>query len=202
MNDDYSRGPDHYAERARKEGYPARSVYKLMEMDERLGLLRPGMRVLDVGASPGSWSMYALKRVRPSGSVLALDLKPMSLAGPGFRFLQADVRDFGTRELLSAEPGFDLVMSDAAPDTTGSRAVDTGRSATLARAVIEVARALLGRGGSLVVKLFQGGDERDILSEVRSLFDSAKSFRPKATRKSSFEIYCVGIGFRGPKRDD
>ena len=204
MQNEYSTGPDFYAERARKAGYPARSVYKLQEIDEKYKLLRRSSRVLDVGASPGSWSLYALKAgVR---RLTSIDLKPLSplLAGPSaaarettdFLFLQGNLFDEAMLARIAERAPYDLIMSDAAPDTTGNRGVDTLRSAEIVRAVIDAAVRFLAPGGNLVTKLFQGGEEQDILRELRALFSSAKGFKPKASRKISFEVYVLGFGFR------
>ncbi|MDR1893542.1 MAG: RlmE family RNA methyltransferase, partial [Spirochaetales bacterium] len=153
--------PDHYALKAKKEGYPARSVYKLAEIEERFkvmplkGLPR---RVLDIGAAPGSWSLYLLRRLKagpPGGLVAAVDLKPLAsgeLAGAasGFAFFAGNVFAGEIQEKLAALAPFGALFSDAAPDTTGNRTVDTARSLDLARGVWELCPALLAPGGNLV----------------------------------------------------
>lgn len=201
MANDYSRGPDFWASKARKEGYPARSVYKLEEIDKRFHIVRRGMRILDLGAAPGSWSLYAMKALAGSGSVTAVDLKVISLPAllrqGGFRFMRADLLAESTCTALGDGGPYDLVLSDAAPDTTGNRTVDTERSAALVRGVVAIADRLLTPGGRLVVKLFQGGEERDILAAMRERFGTARNFKPKASRDNSFEVYCIGVDFRG-----
>ncbi len=198
MSNEYSQGPDFWATKARKEGYPARSVYKLQEIDERFRLIRRGMRILDLGAAPGSWSLYALKALKGTGFLTSVDLKALSLPAlsraANFLAVQGDLLAEATFESLRGP--YDLIMSDAAPDTTGNRTVDTGRSAEIARGVLALAERLLAPAGSLLFKLFQGGEERDILAEVRERFESARNFKPKASRKISFETYCIGLGFR------
>lgn len=184
---------DYYAQRARKEGYPARSVYKLMEIDEKFHVLPKGGTVLDVGAAPGSWSLFAARRVGGRGRVLGVDLKPVQLPNipANLSFLTGDV--FSTVGLAEAGP-FDAVISDAAPATTGNRLVDAGRSYSLNEGIIDLAAELLKDGGNLVVKVFQGGDEGNLLTTIRERFAKAKAFKPKASRDESFEIFLVGLG--------
>lgn len=186
--------PDHYTLLARKEGYPARSVYKLQEIQNKFKVLPASGKVLDIGASPGSWSLYVSRTLKKGSSIVSVDLKPL---GPGIRikgmtFFQKDA--FSEEFLREAEKvgPFDAVISDAAPSTTGNRTVDTGRSFTLAYKVFETAGRLLRRGGNLVVKVFQGGDEQELLSIVKKEYNSAKLFKPKASRKESFEIFIIG----------
>ena len=159
------------------------------------------MSILDLGAAPGSWSLFALRALKGTGSVTAVDLKALSLPelsrASSFLAIQGDLLEETTLAKLLERAPFNLVMSDAAPDTTGNRTVDTGRSAAIVRGVIALADLLLAPGGGLIFKLFQGGDERDILEEVRERFRSARNFKPKASRKISFETYCIGSDFRG-----
>ena len=188
--------PDHYTLQARKEGYPARSVYKLQEIQSKFRILPKEGKVLDIGAAPGSWSLYVSRTLKKGSRIVSVDLKPL---GPGIQiagmtFFQTDA--FSEKFLKEAEKEgpFDAVISDAAPATTGNRTVDTGRSFTLAFKVIEAANKLLKEGGSLVVKVFQGGDEQELLSIVKKGYNSAKLFKPKASRKESFEIFIIGKG--------
>ncbi len=187
--------PDHYTRRAHLEGYPARSVYKLQEAQERFGLLRPGNIVLDVGAAPGSWSAYAAKRAG-SGRVFAVDLNPLNLATmPGnLEFRQGDITSDEIRAWLASHAPFDVVLSDVAPSTTGNRTVDTARSSALVEAVLAIAVDHLKPGGNLIVKIFQGGEEQAFLARFRMLFATARPFKPKSSRKESFETFLVGIG--------
>ncbi|HUX51673.1 MAG TPA: RlmE family RNA methyltransferase [Spirochaetia bacterium] len=189
--------PDHYTQRAHREGYPARSVYKLQEAQERHHLLKPGNNVLDVGASPGSWSAYAAKAVG-NGHVYALDLNPLNLPGipPNLEFIQGDVFSAEVQTWLAARGPFDVVLSDAAPSTTGNRTVDTARSSGLVDMVLEIAGTHLRVGGNLMVKIFQGGDEQEFLRRFRAMFLTAKPFKPKSSRKESFETFLIGLGFK------
>ncbi|MFO8065807.1 MAG: RlmE family RNA methyltransferase [Spirochaetota bacterium] len=191
--------PDQYAHRAKKEGYKARSVYKLSEMDEKVGLLGPGKRVLDVGAAPGSWSQYALKRVGSSGHVVAVDLKAIELPdAPNLTILEGDITAESLRAQLRSIGPFDAVLSDAAPSTTGNRTLDTARSAELVETMFGVVDELLLEGGTMAVKLFQGGEERELLAAARERFRTAKVQRPKASRSDSFEVYIVGTDYSPP----
>jgi 23S rRNA (uridine2552-2'-O)-methyltransferase len=194
---------DHWSLKAQKEGYPARSVYKLKEMDEKFSLLKKNgpVKVLDLGAAPGSWSLYVLRKMGPLAFLAAADLCPPSrqhdkglFSAGNFFFLQGDITDEATRETLIARGPFNLLISDAAPATTGNRSVDTPRSLALAETVLSYAETGLVKGGNVVVKVFQGGDTASILKRIRELFTSGKSFKPEACRSESFETYYVGLG--------
>ena len=195
---DYSK-LDHFSLKAQKEGYPARSVYKLKEMDGKFGLLKAGKayRVLDLGAAPGSWSLYLLQK---KAIVTAVDLSPLSgtfnqgLPDKGqFCFLQGDFTDGEIREAIISKGPYDLIVSDAAPATAGNRLLDTQRSLELAEAVVDYAAACLVKGGSLVVKVFQGGDTGNLLKTLRGLFKTGRSFKPGSSRAESFETYYLGL---------
>jgi len=207
---DYKK-PDPWQLKARKEGYPARSVYKLQELDEKFGLLKPmraglPFKVLDLGAAPGSWSLYVLRKMSslspPSGVLVSADLSPLSrqfdgglFDGENFRFMQGDITDPAVRDFIGSQGPYKLIISDAAPSTTGKRFVDTCQSLELAEAVVAYAEATLAEGGKLVVKVFQGGDTSELLKRLRALFKTAKGHKPQACRSESFETYYVGIGF-------
>lgn len=198
---------DFWSLKAQKEGYPARSVYKLKEMDERYKLVPPqansDFRILDLGAAPGSWSLYILRKLRGNGLLAAADLAELSRAhdrglfdGGNFFFLRGDLCDAANRDALLARGPYDLVVSDAAPATTGNRTVDTLRSLALVEEVVNYAEVGLKPGGALVVKVFQGGDTQSILQRMRGLFATARAFKPEACRSESFETYYIGQGRR------
>jgi 23S rRNA (uridine2552-2'-O)-methyltransferase len=208
---DYKK-PDFWTLKARKEGYPARSVYKLREMDEKFGLLkfsRPGadsgavFRVLDLGAAPGSWSLYALRKTAAAKSGLSLtaaDLSPLSrqydrglFDSGNFRFIQGDITDPAVREAILSQGPYSLILSDAAPATSGNHAVDAARSLELAEVVLGYAKIGLTKGGSLALKVFQGEDSAELLKQIKAMFDTAKSFKPQACRSESFETYYIGM---------
>ncbi|MDR1971522.1 MAG: RlmE family RNA methyltransferase [Treponema sp.] len=197
--------PDAWSLRAQKEGYPARSVYKLKEMDEKFHLIpgpaRQGFRVLDLGAAPGSWTLYTLRKLAGTGFLAAADLSPLSrrydqglFEGGNFFFIQGDITAMETREALLERGPYNLVICDAAPLTTGSRAVDTLRSLELAETALGYAQAGLKKGGGLAVKVFQGGDTAGLLKRIRELFSTARAFKPAACRGESFETYYLGLG--------
>jgi 23S rRNA (uridine2552-2'-O)-methyltransferase len=200
--------PDHWTVKAKKEGYPARSVYKLKEMDEKFGLLKHTgriLRVLDLGAAPGSWSLYVLRKCSKlpaaSFSLSAADLSPLSreydkglFDSGNFFFVQGDITDDAVRESLISRGPYRLVISDAAPATTGNRTVDTLRSLELANAVLTYAETALEKGGNLAIKVFQGGGTSTVLKRIKELFTNAKSFKPEACRSESFETYYLGLG--------
>lgn len=190
--------PDFWSQKAKKEGYPARSVYKLEEIDAKFRLFRRGVKVLDIGAAPGSWSLWILKKLGGSGFLAAVDLQPLGMKPPfdNFHFVRGDLYDPAVRAELLGRGPFDLVVSDAAPATTGNRLVDQGASESIVDAVIEYAKESLAPGGALVAKLFQGGSEREFLDRLKRDFAEARCFKPKACRAESFETYLVATGFR------
>lgn len=190
--------PDFWTNKAKSEGYPARSVYKLAEIDEKFRLLRAGGKYLDVGAAPGSWSLWILRRLAGKGFLAAVDLQPLGMTPPfeNFRFIRGDLYAEEVRsELISLGP-YDAVFSDAAPATTGNRLVDQGASESIVESVIAWSYDCLAPGGALVAKIFQGGSERDLMNELRRRFASVRGFKPKACRAESFETYVVATGYR------
>ena len=181
---------------AKQQGYPARSVFKLDEIDRRMGLLRAGQRVLDLGAAPGSWSMYASQKVGPAGSVLAVDLQPIQQEFlPNVRVVQGDVRELGV-ELGQGEAAFDVVLSDMAPSTTGSKVADQTGSFELFMTALEVALALGKPGSSFVAKLFMGPDFENAKRSVTEAYAKTKTLRPRGTRQNSSEVFVVGLELR------
>ena len=198
---DYKK-PDHWLLKARKEGYPARSVYKLKEIDEKFGILKnTRIRVLDIGAAPGSWSLYVLRKFAGKGFLAAADLTPLSrefdkglFDGDNFFFIQGDVTVNEINQALLAKGPYSVIISDAAPGTSGNHIVDGARSLELAETVISYAQSALVCGGSLVVKVFQGSGVDLILKQLKTLFTTAKSFKPQACRGESVETYFVAMG--------
>jgi len=192
--------PDYYWKKSKQAGYPARSVFKLREIQQKYPILTRGSRVLDLGASPGSWSLFILDLVGVGGMVTGVDLKMPDarlLSRRNFRFIQGDftTEDVADR-ILEAAP-YDSIVSDAAPSTTGNRTLDTARSLEIAHHVIRIGRRALAHGGNCLLKIFQGGEEKEILVEMRDLFSASRAFKPKASRSDSMETYYVGVDFRG-----
>ncbi|MFT3958735.1 MAG: RlmE family RNA methyltransferase [Desulfovibrio sp.] len=195
---------DHYFLKAKRENYPARSVYKLKELDSKFRLLRPGQRVLDLGAAPGSWSMGAAEKVGTRGLVLACDIQSTeTVFPPQVTFMQEDVfnRSAEFEAKLKELGPFDVVISDMAPRTTGTRFTDQARSLELTVEALAVACLHLKKGGSFVVKIFMGPDIQELLAPMRKAFDAVKSFKPKSSRAESKETFFVGLGFRGQAGD-
>ncbi len=189
------RRQDAYGKRARREGFPARSIYKLEEIDRRTRILRSGHRVLDLGAAPGSWTMYAAQRVGPKGRVLGFDLTPFEGTLPPhaeIRVADAFALDIG--EL--GEAPFDVVLSDMAPATTGQKHADQYRSYELAMRALAIAKTALRPGGSFVAKIFQGGEFPAAQKAMREAFEKVRVIRPEAVRTESYEVFLVGLGRR------
>jgi 23S rRNA (uridine2552-2'-O)-methyltransferase len=162
-------------------------------MDRRIGLFKKGQRVLDLGASPGSWTLYAAKQVGPGGHVLGIDLKDLDIALPPqveFRTLDA----FATEPSSLGAP-FDLVISDMAPKTSGQRHADQYRSYELVMRALELTKSVLRPGGTFVAKIFQGAEFEDARDAVREHFSKVRIIRPKATRDESYELFLVGLDF-------
>ena len=194
---------DHYFLKAKQENYPARSVYKLKEIDGRFKIFRKGMKVLDLGAAPGSWSLGAAERVGAQGKVLACDIQStVTVFPPNVEFHQEDVfRRSEAFERQLAETGpFHVVMSDMAPQTTGTKFTDQARSLELCLAALAVAEKYLVKGGSFVVKIFMGPDIQEMLQPMRRAFKAVKSFKPKSSRAESKETFFVGMGFKAEAR--
>ncbi len=191
--------PDRYAKQARREGYAARSVYKLEELQHRFTLIRPGMRVLDVGAAPGSWSQLTTKIVGNRGRLVAVDLADLpELDGvPNVETICGDISDSGVVERIVGLGPYDAVISDAAPRTSGNRGLDTARSAAIVEQVLWLCEQALARRGNLVAKLFQGGEEQRLLQEVRRRFSVGRLIKPKASRDESFEVFLVATDYEG-----
>mgnify|MGYP000942324760 FL=1 len=223
--------PDYWTLRAKKEGYPARSVYKLEEIVRKFGLLNglggrrgtpersqtgAGPAILDVGAAPGSWSLWLLRQMKGRGTLMAVDIQDLDIVpqieamglhkatgtakvdepiGAHFTFVKGSILDEPVRARLRELGPYNLVVSDAAPATSGNRLVDQARSEELVEAVIGLALGVLAPGGALVTKIFQGGEERRLLTELRVHFAQARAFKPQACRSESFETYLVATGF-------
>jgi 23S rRNA (uridine2552-2'-O)-methyltransferase len=186
---------DAFFRRARREGFAARAVYKLEEIDQALGLLRPGFRVLDLGCRPGSWLQYARGRVGAHGSVVGIDRQPLPQPVPGTRVLVGDLYSTTDQELLGELRAFDVVLSDMAPDTTGVRSADQARSAALFEEALGRAERLLAPAGSFVGKIFQGPDVAPLRKRMGERFSAVKLWKPEGSRAASPELYLVGKGF-------
>jgi 23S rRNA (uridine2552-2'-O)-methyltransferase len=189
---------DPYVARARRDGLRSRAAYKLSEVDDKYRLLKPGGRVVDLGAAPGGWSEIAAKRVGARGRVIALDILDMKPI-PGVEFLQLDFLDDTAPERLKTMLGgnADVVLSDMAANATGHRKTDHLRIMALAEAATAFAREVLAEGGTFVCKVLQGGTEAVLLAELKRDFESVKHVKPPASRSDSAELYLLARGFRG-----
>ncbi|HEX7673916.1 MAG TPA: RlmE family RNA methyltransferase [Bdellovibrio sp.] len=187
---------DRYFHKAKEEGFAARSVFKLEEIDKKYKIFRPGQTVLDLGASPGSWSQYSSQRVGSAGRVLGVDLSPVTVKLNNAVFIQADLRDLNLEEIFKEHgfnPPFDLVLSDMAPKTTGIRMTDQARSLELCELALDVARRFLKKEGHFVCKLFHSDDFGKLRDEIKKSFQKCEAVKPDSTRKISKEIFLVGI---------
>ncbi|GAB4332456.1 MAG: RlmE family RNA methyltransferase [Desulfobulbaceae bacterium] len=196
---------DHYFAKAKKEKYPARSVYKLEEVQNRYHILKKRQRVLDLGCHPGSWSLYAARVVGEKGVVVGVDLQPTELptqkGHAEIHWLCYDVNDEElVGELRRNWPGFHVLLSDMAPRTTGSRYADHQHSLRLVRRALEIARSLLHENGTFYCKAFQGEDFPELVRECRRFFKTVKVVKPESSRTESREVFILGRGFR-PKAD-
>lgn len=196
---------DHYFEKAKKEHYPARSVYKLEEVQTKYRILRSGQRVLDLGCHPGSWSLFAARTVGARGTVVGVDLQPTGLSPQKdhaeIHWLCYDVYDEQlVGELRKTWPGFHVLLSDMAPRTTGSQYADHQQSMRLVRRALEIAGHLLHANGTFYCKAFQGEDFPGIVRECRQLFETVKVVKPGSSRRESREVFLLGRGFRPDRR--
>ena len=199
---------DPWVKLATKEGYRARAAYKLREIDETLGLIKPGHLVVDLGSTPGAWSQYVRRRLAPDGAavgkldgtIIALDLLPMEPI-EGVTFLQGDFREAEVLARLEAAVAgrkADVVVSDMAPNLSGVESVDAARIAHLVELAADFAVQHLKPGGALVVKLFHGSGYAQLVQLFRDTFHTVKPFKPKASRDKSSETFLVGIGLKTP----
>lgn len=189
---------DDYVKRAQKEGLRSRAVFKLKELDERYRLFKPGMIVVDLGAAPGGWSEYALSRIGKNGKVVALDILPMQ-AIAGVNFIQGDFREDDVLAQLLLIIGTEkaqVVLSDMAPNMSGSKAVDQPRAMHLAELALDAARKLLATGGTFVIKLFHGEGFDAFVREVRQHFAAVAVKKPDASRARSREVYLLATCFK------
>ena len=188
---------DPFVQKARKDGWRSRAVYKLEQIDQKERLLKPGMVCVDLGSSPGSWSQYVTEKLRGKALIVAVDLLPMDSL-PDVEFIQGDFRDDEIFEqLLQAvgKDGADLVISDIAPNITGTKAVDQPRSMYLVELALDMARRVLKPRGSFVCKVFQGEGFDEFVRDVRNSFERVRVIKPRASRAGSREVYLVARNF-------
>ncbi len=185
---------DHYFHKAKRNGYVARSAYKLEEIDKKHRIIRKGNLVLDLGCSPGSWLQYASRKVGEEGEVLGVDLKPVNHSLPAHvKVLQADIFELTAKDLEMRGGMVNVILSDMAPKTTGIRATDAQRSYALNQQVLKLAEELLIPQGMLLVKAFQGAPLDGLCSSFRDTFARVKLCKPKSSRAESVEIFLLGM---------
>jgi 23S rRNA (uridine2552-2'-O)-methyltransferase len=188
---------DPYVQQARRDGFRSRAVYKLEQISEKERFLKPGMVCVDLGSAPGSWSQYVTQKLKGRARIVAVDILPMDSL-PDVEFVLGDFREDDVFEqLLQAvgEGGVDLVMSDIAPNITGTKVVDQPRSMYLVELALDMARRVLKPGGNFVCKVFQGAGFDEFLRDVRNSFERVKVMKPKASRPGSREVYLVARNF-------
>jgi len=186
---------DYYSRKAKEENYPARSIYKLEEIDKKYNLIKKGDKVLDLGCAPGSWLIYIAKRIGDLGRVVGVDVVDLKIELPqNAIFLKKDVMSFVPQD---GREKYDVVVSDLAPSTSGIDFVDAERSLEFCERALEIAQRVLNKGGNFVCKIFEGEGTDEFFKKVKQEFEFAKKFKPKASRKWSREIYIVGRGFNG-----
>ncbi len=196
---------DYYFKKAKQEGYPARSVYKLKEAQSKFKLLRRGYNVLDLGAAPGAWSKYTSEIVGKKGKVVAIDIKNINPPAPNVITIKADVFNILPKELLEQigkNKKFDVVLSDMAPNTTGRKDVDHLRSIALAEAALNICKEVLKKGGDFFCKVFEGSDLPAFRKFCQNHFKNVKVFKPKSSRSESVEIFLYAQGFNPPTNDN
>lgn len=187
---------DEYVKRAQKEGYRARAAYKLLEIDDKDKLIKPGMTIVDLGATPGSWSQVAVQRLKGQGRIIALDILDMQAIN-GVEFIQGDFREEQVlrrlEETLHQKP-VDLVIADMAPNMSGIADVDQAGAAHLTELALEFSKDWLKPSGHFLVKVFIGAGFEEILQTMRQMFDKVVTRKPKASRGRSNEVYLLGLG--------
>lgn len=187
---------DHYFKKAKEQNFAARSVFKLEEIDQRLKLIKPGMIILDLGASPGSWSQYCAKKVGKEGRILGIDLKPINVKLENAHFIQADLRDLNLDQAILENHfplAFDMVISDMAPQTTGIRITDQARSMQLCELALVTAQKFLKPKHHFICKFFHSDDFSVLRDLMKSQYEKVEIIKPDSTRKVSKEIFLIGI---------
>lgn len=184
---------DHYFKKAKKEGYIARSAYKLQEMDQKQNLLRKGLKVIDLGCFPGSWMQYISTRIGEKGLVVGIDRTELQMPlKANMRFIHSDINELDISSISGIASRYDLVFSDMAPNTTGAKNVDSARSYQLCQMAMIVAQDYLKTSGSILVKILQGSTFNTLLSDMKSEYKVVKTLKPKSSRDESKEVFVLG----------
>jgi 23S rRNA (uridine2552-2'-O)-methyltransferase len=189
---------DEYVKRAQRDGYRARAAYKLIEIDDKDHLIKPGMTIVDLGSTPGSWSQVAVQRLKGQGKVIALDILDMQPIA-GVQFIQGDFREQAVLDQLEASLEnlpVDLVIADMAPNISGISDVDQARAMHLTELALDFSSKWLKPGGNFLVKVFNGSGFEEVSGQMRQAFDKVVTRKPKASRDRSSEVYLLGLGKR------
>ena len=194
---------DHFYHEAKEQGFLARSVFKLQEIDQKYRLFPQNRRepffVIDLGCAPGSWLQYIIQKLNEDGRVAGIDLNEITISDEHIIFFQRDINDVTPEELFKAvgtEKGFDVVLSDMAPKTSGIKSADQLRSVELCREALRVAISTLKKDGKFVIKVFQSNELKALTNDIKKYFTDVNIFKPESSRKESFEIYIVATGFQ------
>lgn len=192
---------DRFYKKAKEEGYKSRAAYKLKEINDKHRIISKSDCILDAGAAPGGWSQVLLEIVGGNGQVVGVDLLDIEgIKNRNFTFIKGDLFDDATLEkILSIRSTYDAVVSDAAPNTSGQKFADHARSIELVNEIYLFSKNVLKEGGNFISKLFDGEDTKDFVNELKKSFEKVSIYRPKSTRKNSFEIYIICRGFRNEK---
>ncbi len=195
---------DYFFKKAKEENYAARSVFKIQEIDDRFKIFKPGYKVLDLGAAPGSWSQYASQKVGKQGRILGIDIQPIKITLPNALFITADMRDLNLEQVMTEQgitPPFDVVLSDMAPKTTGIRVTDQTRSLELCELALATAERFLRPRGSFVAKLFNSDEFEGFRKQLRDRFGRVEVLRPKSTRQGSKELFFIAMLYQPKKQE-
>ena len=189
---------DYWTKKAFKEGYPARSVYKLEEINKKFSLFDSSAHILDLGAAPGSWTTFLLKTLNQNAIVVSVDLKPLDnkIKDERLTFIQGDMQDKKIIKEIEEKSPFDAVICDVAPYTTGNKALDVARQNDLAFMAKDYAIKMLKNGGAFITKIFQGQEMNVLIKELKNNFEIVRTFKPVACRKNSIETYIIGKNFK------
>lgn len=190
---------DHYFNKAKKDDFLARSVYKLEEIDKKFKVISKGDTVVDFGYHPGSWSQYTSRKIGPDGKIIGIDIRPLNkklLTLKNITLFEKDIFEVDETAQLGADSKFDVVLSDMAPNTTGIRSVDQDRSLNLVEKVFEVLPVFLKENGNLVIKVFDSQQAQKFLKDNKNLFKQYDFLKPKSTRSVSKEFFVIGRGYK------
>lgn len=194
---------DYYYKKAKEENYAARSVYKLQEIDKKYHLIKPGLKVIDIGCSPGSWSQLILKKIK-NGLLIGIDISQRpAIKDSRFRFINEDILKMDIDSIKSIATTVDLILSDAAPKTTGDKFSDSQKSLRIVERVFDISNEILVPGGNVVAKVFQGEDlDQFINDKIKTRYAKIARYKPKSSRKESREIYIIALNKRDTRSEE